>query len=272
MIAILADIHGNYPALEAVIEDMPNVSQVWALGDFVTGAPFPNEALDRLLGLPMPVYSVLGNNDETLLLKRGIKKGKQLGIFSWVEENLKPHHWEFLEKLPKTLPAGNDALLYHGTPENTVGAIITNQDAKEVAARHGIKWLVGGHRHKTMLFRAGGQNVLIAGAVGIPFDGIGGMASYALLDESTGKLAFRHVTYDANSVEAAIDKSPIMEIAPGMASCVKKEILTGKPYMMSLMQFARQYAEKQLGRTLVEIPHDLWDEAEQKWDGSEFVG
>ena len=270
MIAIIADIHGNYPALEAVLEDMPKVDEVWLPGDFVTGVPFPKEVMERLIDLPMPVRPVLGNHDETLFLKRGIIKGKQFGIFEWVEEQLKPHHWEFLEGLPKNLSVGHDALLYHGTPDNVMGAIITQHDAEQVTAAHGSKWFVGGHRHKPMFFRTGGQNVMISGSAGISIDGIGGMASYALLDEHTGRYAFRQVSYDVESAVAAIDKSPITELAPGIAGCVKKEILTGKFYMMGLVQFAFQYAEKQLGYRPDEVPHEIWNEAELEWDGSEY--
>ena len=271
MIAIIADIHGNYPALEAVLEDLPEVKEIWMLGDFVTGVPFPIEVMERLINLPMPVHSVLGNQDEVLLVKRGTKKSRQFGIYEWVEEQLKPHHWEFLEGLPKTLAVGSDVLLYHGTPDNVLGAIITQHDAEQVAAAHSSKWLIGGHRHRPMLFRTGGQNVMIAGSVGVSFDGIGGMASYALLDENTGKFAFRNVSYDVESAVAAIENSPIAELAPGMSNCVKKEILTGKPYMMGLVQFASQYAEKMLGHKPDEIPHEIWSEAELKWDGSEFA-
>ena len=272
MIAILADIHGNYPALEAVLEDMPNVSQIWVLGDFVTGAPYPTEVLDRLLNLHIPVCSVLGNHDEALLLKRGSKKTKQFGIFEWVEQILKPEHWAFLEGLPKTLHVGDSVLLYHGTPEKYDGAIITQNDAKQVAETHNYKWLVGGHRHQFKLFKVSTQRVMIPGAVGISIDRIGGLASYALLDEQTGKCVFRHVSYDVDSVIAAMDKSPISELAPGITNCIKKELLSGKLYMMSLVRFAFEYAEKQLGHRPDEVPHELWDEAEKKWDGSEFVG
>ena len=271
MIAILADIHGNYPALEAVLDDMPCVSEVWVVGDFVTGVPYPNEVLDRLLELPMPVYSVLGNHDETLLLKRGIKKGKQFGIFEWVEGNLKPHHWDFLEGLPKILNVGRDVLLYHGTPDKLDGAIITQNDAEQAAETHKYKWLIGGHRHQFKLFSVGEQKVMIPGSVGISINRIGGLASYALLDEQTGKYAFRHVSYDACAVVCDMDKSPIMELAPGITSCLKKELLTGRLYMMSLVRFAFWYEKKQLGYRPDEVPFDLWDEAEKKWDGSEFT-
>ena len=273
MIAILGDIHGNLPALEAVLENMPVVSQVWAVGDYVTGVPFPGEVIDRLQNLPVPVYSVLGNHDESLLNKRGGVYGKQFGIFGWVEEVLKPHHWAFLENLPKTLvidnlPLNRNALLFHGTPESTTGTIITRQDAEDVMAAHDFAYLAGGHRHKIIRIRKENQYVIVAGSVGISLDGSGGQASYALLDEKTGKAAFQIIDYDVDSAIAAIDKSPITELAPGISYCVKKELETGKPYMMSFVKFAFELAEKQLGYRPDEVPSELWDEAGKMWDKS----
>ena len=67
MIALLADIHGNLHALGAVLADMPKVSQIWVLGDMLTGLPFPCEVLNRLLNIDIPVYAIQGNHEEALL-------------------------------------------------------------------------------------------------------------------------------------------------------------------------------------------------------------
>ncbi len=48
MIAILADIHANLPALTTVLEDLPEVSAIWVLGDTIGEMPYPCEVLDRL--------------------------------------------------------------------------------------------------------------------------------------------------------------------------------------------------------------------------------
>lgn len=268
VIAVIADIHGNLPALEAVLDDMPEVSEIWALGDFVTGAPYPCEVLERLLGLPVPARSVLGNQDEALLQKRGQKKTRQFGIHQWVEESLLPRHWAFLEGLGKSL-AVEGALLFHGTPEEAGGAVITQGHAEQLARAYGYRWLAGGHRHQARYFRMGGQGMFIPGAVGLSVDRMGGMAAYALLDGD--KLSFRYVPYDAWAVAAKMEKHPVAELAPGVARCVRQEILTGRCFMMSLVRHAFGCAEKQLGCRPDEIPGEIWDEAERTWDGSEYL-
>src|SRR5262245_38644388 len=72
-VAALYDIHGNLPALEAVLEQVraAAVDQVIVGGDVVPG-PMPQEVMDRLLGLEIPVRFIRGNGDrEVLELMRG---------------------------------------------------------------------------------------------------------------------------------------------------------------------------------------------------------
>jgi len=63
-IAIFSDVHGNLPALDAVLADIDarGVDAVYCLGDLVGYAPFPNEAIARIRGARIP--TIMGNYDE----------------------------------------------------------------------------------------------------------------------------------------------------------------------------------------------------------------
>ncbi|HHV34153.1 MAG TPA: metallophosphoesterase family protein [Syntrophomonadaceae bacterium] len=65
-IGIIADIHGNHLALQAVLEDIPKrgAEQVYCLGDLVGYAPFPNEVIDIIRQVRIP--TVMGNYDIVL--------------------------------------------------------------------------------------------------------------------------------------------------------------------------------------------------------------
>src|SRR2546421_6934997 len=69
-VAAIYDIHGNLPALEAVLQDIrrARVDQIVVGGDVFPG-PMAREALDLLLGLEMPVQFIQGNGDRWCLLK-----------------------------------------------------------------------------------------------------------------------------------------------------------------------------------------------------------
>ena len=67
-VAAVYDIHGNLPALEAVLEDIrqANVDQIVVGGDVVPG-PMPRETLGRLLDLDLPTHFIHGNGELAIL-------------------------------------------------------------------------------------------------------------------------------------------------------------------------------------------------------------
>jgi len=216
MIAVLSDIHSNLHALDAVLADIPAVSDIWVLGDTIGGmCPFPCQVLDRLMGLHIPVTAILGNWEETMLEVRHNIDPKlraersKITAGVWVIDTLQPHHWDYLSKLETKIKIG-DALIYHGTPEDTHELITCQAYAKEVASRHDSKLLLGGHTHKPQLYNLGSQMVVNTGSVG-QFDGMPGMACYVLLDGED--VSFRHVPYDFGVAVAAARNSELYGLA-----------------------------------------------------------
>ena len=265
MIAILSDIHSNIHALDAVLADIPEVSDIWILGDMIGGLAFPCKVLDRLMNLSIPVSAVLGNWEESLLEgKRGLHpewwKTTQFSSLAWTVDALQPHHWAFLESLDGTISINTiagGALLYHGRPKNAIESILTEKDVAEVAAVHSERWLLGGHTHIARLFRFGSDNqrVVGVGSVGLSMDGIGGTACYALLGDN---LTFRHVAYDVEAAIAALERSSLTQTAPGFARANALSMASGRNHIASLIDFCQAYSGS-------------WEEAEQIWDGSECM-
>jgi len=275
MIAILADIHGNLHALEAVLADMPKVDQIWSLGDMLSGPPFPCEVLEHLMNMDVPVYSVLGNNDERILTGRKTGFSRKFSADKWVSQHLKPHHVKFLEGLPICLSLDTirgGALLFHGTPENITGGVRNESDAIIAAKGYSERWLAGGHRHRSAHYSIGAQAFVVSGSVGLSIDGMGGMAAYTLLDETLAEpsVEFRHIPYDVDKAVSAIKNSTLMEVAPGLSRAYILELTNGKFYTMGLMTFAFDLAKKQMGYRPETVPDEIWLQAEREWDGSEW--
>ncbi len=119
-IAALYDVHGNLPALEAVLEDVRNVGveQVVVGGDVLPG-PMPNETLARLLALEMPVQFIHGNGERAVLAQIGALDsgavtywGTASGnpppeavqdILRWTASQVRPEHLEAIRGWPATL-------------------------------------------------------------------------------------------------------------------------------------------------------------------------
>jgi predicted phosphodiesterase len=283
MIAILSDIHGNIHALDAVFDDMPTVSQVWLLGDSLGGLNYPCEVLDKLLNLDIPVHSILGNHERFLLDERNGKHpdwrlGTQWGTMTWSSDKLKCYHWKYLEGLSHTLsidgvPRG--AFLFHGLPDNIKGWLLTSEEANKIAEERSEIVIAHGHSHQIRMFKLGKQFTINPGSVGNALDGVGGVASYALIDEEkvnlVDNISFRSITYDVTRAVDSLLKSELMECAPGITRAVALELEHGRFFMMSLVLFALSCAEKQLGYKPDIIPPEIWHEAELKWDGSEWM-
>lgn len=209
-IAAIYDIHGNLPALEAVLEDIrrAEVDGVVVGGDVFPG-PMPCESLTCLLNLEVPVYFIQGNGDrEVLACMRGVETGTVPEQFReslrWTARQLQPEHEQLLAGWPQTLRLQIDGLgevlFCHATPRNDTE--IFTRDTPEVRlvpVFEGVTVpvVVCGHTHMQFDRRAGAIRVVNAGSVGMPFGEPG--AYWALLGPG---VRLRHTNYDlANAAE-----------------------------------------------------------------------
>ena len=127
-IAVLSDIHGNLPALQAVLADMEGkqVDHVFCLGDLVGYGPWPNEVIDLLR--QRDITCIQGNYDESVgeeLMSCGCDftdaEAERLGDISlnWTIDATTEENKAWLRKLPQSLTLDLDAhrlLLVHGSP------------------------------------------------------------------------------------------------------------------------------------------------------------
>jgi len=125
-VALIADIHANLPALEAVLAHARKrkVQAVWNAGDFVGYGPFPDEVVRRVRA--EKALSIAGNYDLKVLKADRPPRGKDKApekryAFKWALDNLSPESREHLASLPRELRlnvAGWRVLLTHGSPES----------------------------------------------------------------------------------------------------------------------------------------------------------
>ena len=109
LLAALGDIHGNLPALEAVLEeiDEAGIQTVVNTGDCVAGHPWPNEVIDHLDA--RNILTVQGEMDRFVsrfLRNQGSLKKRctpdQFEVLRWAHENTRSDNLEFLRALPRT--------------------------------------------------------------------------------------------------------------------------------------------------------------------------
>lgn len=211
-VAALYDIHGNLPALEAVLEDVraAKADQIVIGGDVVPG-PMPRETLEYLRRLAIPTRFIQGNGDRVVLAQmRGMEPIEVPEQFregiGWTARQLAAEHEKTLARWPATLRLEigglGDVLFCHATPRNDTDIFtrLTSEDRVQ-AMFHNVKEavVICGHTHMQFDRVIGDMRVVNAGSVGMPY---GEPGAYWLLLGS--KPEFRHTAYDLPKAAARI--------------------------------------------------------------------
>jgi putative phosphoesterase len=181
-VAAIYDIHGNLPAVEAVLQDIrqAEVDQIVVGGDVLPG-PMPRETLTCLLDLSIPVQFIQGNGDrEVLALMAGSETGavpeQFREVMRWNAEQLHPEHERLLASWPKTVRVEIDGvgevLFCHATPRSDTEVFTRlTPEGRLLPIFKGLnaQVVVCGHTHMQFDRTIGKVRVVNAGSVGMPF-------------------------------------------------------------------------------------------------------
>jgi putative phosphoesterase len=176
-VAALYDIHGNLPALEAVLQDVRDagVDCIVVGGDVLPG-PMPRECLTRLLDLDLPIQFIQGNGDREVVAPTGEVPEAYRESMHWNATQLSPAEIQMLASWPLTcrteVDALGDVLFCHATPRNDT-EVFTREtpDASllPIFGTLGVPLAVCGHTHMQFDRTIGSVRVVNAGSVGMPF-------------------------------------------------------------------------------------------------------
>ena len=226
-IALIADIHGNLAALDAVLHDLEAArpDRIVCLGDVAATGPQPRETLERLRALQCPV--VMGNTDAWLLdpvaTAADEDARKVAEIDHWCAQQLTHADRAYLHTFQPTivlpLADGRQVVCYHGSPrsyDDVIAATTPEDELEPMFAGWKATVLAGGHWHFQLLRRYRESIVLNPGSIGLAYDlRMGGgvrvppHADYALVTDADNHVGieFRRVPYDrAATVRAMFDR------------------------------------------------------------------
>ena len=211
-VAAIYDIHGNLPALEAVLVEIRRLrAELVVVGGDVLPGPMPREALAALRELDLPKQFIRGNGDREVLMRMRGTENRKLPesvrtAIRWNAEQLEEEDADFIATWPLTFRLeveGLGAVLFcHATPRNDTEIFtrLTTEDRlTPVFAEADASLVVCGHTHMQFDRMIGKTRVMNAGSVGMPF---GGPGADWLLFESIAQL--RHTGYDLEAAAARI--------------------------------------------------------------------
>jgi putative phosphoesterase len=225
-IAIISDIHGNEPALKAVLADIDRrgITSIYCLGDLVGYYCFYNEIVDMIRARNIP--TIMGNHDYALVHNNGvIERSKTCTrILHWQLQGITPDNLSFLSTLPAHINlniSGKEICCVHGGLNDETDEYLFNVNddyLKQAGFTKDV--LITGHTHLPSYQRFySGKTWLNPGSVGQPRDGIN-KASYLVINSDLNP-EFVRIAYDYNIVVNAMK-------AAGFDDYISDTLITGK--------------------------------------------
>ena len=223
-VAVLTDIHGNAPALRAVMQEIGqrmDVDQIYCAGDMVSIGPDTNEVLDLICSTPN-LSCVAGNHEQYVVaLATGRDpglKGGELVHQGWIADRLDRRFLPFLEGLPlsRTFQHGGHTLLlqhYHLDTTGRFSRIEKEPNGERLDALYSgsaADVVCFGHHHPVHLYRSSRRLYLNPGSLGCADSPV---ARYAILDLSNeqAEVELRSVPYDNSAFLASYQRLGVPE-------------------------------------------------------------
>ena len=198
IIGIIADIHGNIPALEATLAAIPETDSLLLAGDIAGRA----HELVEILSIidERHIVFVQGNHEEAAVNYFSLFGGDHALTSAISRIKQTPHRLDLIID-------GKKILLAHGSPDNPKNEYIYPEyPGFSAFAGLGFDYIVLGHTHVPMVVRVGSVAVINPGSVGEP-EAHNPHPSYCLLDTRTGSVEIRYVT-------SYVEKNRLKHITP----------------------------------------------------------
>jgi putative phosphoesterase len=210
-ILILSDIHGNLPALEAILEREKDFDACLFLGDVVDYGPNPRECIHFLMD--QMDAGVMGNHDNALAHAvdcgcRGDFKRFSVETRGWHSGLLGKEENHFLQSLPPmrlSTIQGLSTVMAHATPEGNLSHYLQENELAAIAEKTTAQLILLGHTHVQFKKQVGDIIIVNPGSVGLARDGTG--ACYGIMTD--GVITLYRIPYDTQRTIDALWKSPI---------------------------------------------------------------
>ena len=282
-IAVIADVHGILPALEAFLDGIAGerLDGLIVAGDMV-GGPSSVAVLDRLRN--HRPWMIRGNWENYLLrLAAGDapdwwQTRNQYAFMRWNYENVDSVSLGFLRGLPEQaridLPQGDAIRVVHGSPGSVNELIFPGRNMAQLdraLAQVSENVVIFGHTHEAWVLERNGRLALNPGSLGMSFDGQQ-CGTYALLDwdGQAWSAEIRRLDYDFGQLRQAYETSGLLEKGGAISRCCLTSIEQGINHLPPLLEYAYKQAALAGYADLPFVPDEIWDEATRTFEQKNY--
>jgi predicted phosphodiesterase len=252
-LAILADIHGNLPALEAVIADLDPAppDHVIAAGDLINVGPFSAQVMARASELG---WAAIRGNHEHYLLEYNTPRAPA-SRRNWITTpllyaQLAGRWYNTIAALPDQLtlyyPDAPPIRVVHGLPGDpfrSLDRLTSIEEARALLAGIAEQVVISGHYHLSFDRRIDGWRVLNPGSLGVPLDGCQD-AHYLLLESHNGdwQATFRRVPVDYAPLYAEFARQRFVEQTGVIGHLIVEQFRHARPIIVAYDRWRRDHA------------------------------
>ncbi len=249
-IAIIADVHGNLPALEAALDDIAgaDVDETVVAGDLVGRGPQGSAVVARIRELG--VASIRGNHEDYLLSFRRKEvpeswlDADEWACSRWMAAELSQRDIDFIDSLPFTMTASSDdgIRVVHGSPSSYNEGLGPWLDEKQLQAHLDDvdePMLVCAHTHRAAQWDYDDGQIVNVGSVGLPFNR-DPRAQYAIFERAGTRwdVEFRQVPYDRELTFEVYEQSGFLSSGGATALLLKKELEHATSFLVPYLKWA----------------------------------
>lgn len=278
-VAVLSDIHGNYPAFKRCVEYAfaKNATVFAFLGDYAGELAYPAKTMDLIYELSdqYPCYLVRGNREEYWMQYR--RSGQQdlwkdgdstTGALFYTYHALRAKDLDFLESLPLTREIKLDGLpaftICHGSPDNISEHLPKDENrAKEILENFPTPLILCGHTHIQAGFGWKEKKILNTGSVGVPLKS-GGKTQFLLLRDKNGEWEeeFVSLSYDVSRTLRDLEEEKMDVHAPFWNTVTKQLLMDGQVAHGTVLNRAMELCRQESGTCQwPRIPEKCWERA-----------
>jgi predicted phosphodiesterase len=239
-LAVLADVHGNLQALEAVLDhaQKQNVDQIVIAGDLINYLADSRACWDLVQSLQLPM--VRGNHEryvfhyDTPFAHPDWVKEQFMGL-KWVVKQFSNAEREMMSALPLAICLEN-LLIVHASfrdDYDTISPETPVSELEKMFAGSSEQFIIRGHNHRSFSVKFAGRIIESLGSVGLPLDGTP-EAKYAVAEKQGNYWHFlRHqVAYDKEKAVERLRESGYLEAYGPIGKIALRELQTSRDYIV----------------------------------------